>query len=116
VGSAFLRVTVIATNPKTKTNPKLETSMFQRPALAIGSLCLTLASFGLFGSPARASDYCPPCPPKVYYQTVLVYETRTIPYTVCETRYDHCGVAYHVNVTRYRTIQVPVTRRVAVYY
>jgi len=31
------------------------------------------------------------------------------------TRYDECGHPYHVNVTRYRTVRVPVYRQVPVY-
>jgi hypothetical protein len=78
----------------------------------ICAVALAMASFGLTASVARASD----CPPQYRYEWVLRYETRQVPYTVCETRYDHCGQAYHVNVTRYRTERVGVWHRVAVRY
>jgi hypothetical protein len=98
-------------------SPKRRIIMLKRTLPLIGTLCLTFGSVGLFGGTASASDYCPPktyCQPKVCYQTVTVCETRVVPYTVCETRYDECGHCYQVTVTRYRTVQVQVTRQVPV--
>ena len=66
---------------------------------------------GGVSSLAQACDHCPP----VYrYETIVTYEYRQVPYTVCETRYDECGRAYTVTVTRYRTVRVAVTRQVLV--
>lgn len=48
------------------------------------------------------------------YEWVTVYETRTEPYTRVVTLYDHCGKAYTVTKTYYRTIEVPVKKQVAV--
>jgi hypothetical protein len=71
---------------------------------------LTVASLGLSAVPAAASDGCQ----NYRYEWVLCYENRQVAYTACETRYDHCGRPYQVEVTRYRTERVPVWRRVAV--
>ncbi len=62
------------------------------------------------GGLAQACD----CPPGYRVETVVTYECRQVPYTVCETRYDDCGRAYQVSVTRYRTVRVAVTRQVLV--
>jgi hypothetical protein len=71
----------------------------------------TLASgLGLASNRASASD----CQPNYRYEWVLRHETRQVPYMVCETRYDHCGRAYQVEVTRYRTERVSVWQRVTV--
>jgi hypothetical protein len=58
------------------------------------------------------ADHCVPC----HYKPVVCYEAREVPYTVCVTRYDHCGRPYHVEVTRYRTVTVRVTKLVKVCY
>ncbi len=71
---------------------------------------LAVAGLGFAGSGVQASD----CTPTYRYEWVLRYETRQVAYTVCETRYDHCDRPYQVEVTRYRTVQVPVWQRVAV--
>jgi hypothetical protein len=60
---------------------------------------------------AMATDY----PPAGYrYEYVIRYETQRVAYTAYETRYDHCGNPYQAEVTRYRTVQVPVRVRVLV--
>ncbi len=71
---------------------------------------LTVTGFGLTGTSVNASD----CYPTYRYEWVLCHETRQVAYAVCETRYDHCGRPYQVEVTRYRTAQVPVWRQVRV--
>lgn len=48
------------------------------------------------------------------YEWVTVYETRTEPYTRVVTLYDHCGKAYTVTKTYYRTVETPVKKQVAV--
>jgi hypothetical protein len=71
---------------------------------------LTVTGLALTETSVNASD----CYPTYRYERVLCYETRQVAYTVCETRYDHCGRPYQVEVTRYRTEQVPVWRQVRV--
>jgi hypothetical protein len=78
-------------------------------SLVLGA-ALAVAGLGLAGTTAQASDYCP----SYRYEWVVCYEFRQVCYTVCETRYDHCGRAYQVDVTRYRTERVPVRRQVRV--
>jgi hypothetical protein len=85
-------------------------SMSTWPRSLICAAVLAVAALGAIGTAAHASD----CPPAYRYEWVLCYEYRQVPYEACETRYDHCGRAYQVNVTRYRSEQVPVWRRVAV--
>jgi hypothetical protein len=67
---------------------------------------LTVAGLGMAGSSIQAGD----CAPAYRYEWTLCHEVRQVPYTVYETRYDHCGKAYQVRATRYRTEQVPVWR------
>jgi hypothetical protein len=71
---------------------------------------LATAGFGFGGGSVQASD----CTPTYRYEWVQRYETREVPYTVCETRYDHCGRPCQVEVTRYRTERYAVWYRVAV--
>jgi hypothetical protein len=73
---------------------------------------LAVTGLGLGTSGVQASD-CN-CAPTYRYEWVQCYETRQVAYTVCETRYDHCGRPYQVEVTRYRTERVPVWRQVRV--
>jgi hypothetical protein len=87
------------------------------PSLASGRMrslmCATLlatAALGFGGGRLHASD----CAPAYRYEWVLRYECRQVPYTVCETRYNHCGRPYHVEVIRYRTERVSVWQLVAV--
>jgi hypothetical protein len=73
---------------------------------------------GAATSTARASDpYCPPgyvLKKVVCYENVVSYETRSEAYQVCVTKYDHCYQPYHVYETRYRDVQVPFKKQVAV--
>ena len=48
--------------------------------------------------------------PNYGYRTVQSYETRTIPYIIHRTQYDHCGRPHQVAVTRYKTVTVPVQK------
>jgi hypothetical protein len=83
-------------------------------SLAVVALVLAGAS----ASTAHASDpYCPPgyvLKKVTCYETVVCYETHTEAYKVCVTKYDHCYQPYHVYETRYRDVQVPVKKQVAV--
>lgn len=48
------------------------------------------------------------------YEWATVYESRCEPYTRVVTLYDHCGTAYTVPKTYYRTVEVPVKKLIAV--
>jgi hypothetical protein len=84
--------------------------------IVAGVVALTLG--GAATTTAHASEpYCPPgyvLKKVVSYQTVVAYETRVESYTVCVTKYDHCYKPYHVYEKRYRDVQVPVKKQVAV--
>jgi hypothetical protein len=84
-------------------------------SLAIATLILAGATNT---STARASDpYCPPgyvLKKVTSYETVVSYETRTEAYKVCVTKYDYYGQPYQTYEVRYRTVQVPVKKQVAV--
>jgi hypothetical protein len=77
-----------------------------------------VAVVGLGVGVTKAGDtYCPPqyvYVKVVSYENVTVYETRSEAYTVCVTKYDHCGYPYSVYETRYRDVKYPVTKQVAV--
>lgn len=60
-------------------------------------------------SEAAACDHC-------VWQTVTVYAPVTKPYTYFVTRRDHCGKTFRVARTGYRTVKVPVQKRVRVCY
>ena len=72
---------------------------------------LAISGLGPAVATVQASDYCPP---SYRFEYVRCYEYRQVPYTVCVTRYDHCGRAYSVDVVQYRTEQVSVLRRTLV--
>jgi len=78
------------------------------------TLTASTATTALAGNYPANPPYDSPsaCPPQ--YQWVLCHQTRVEPYTVCETRYDHCGRPYHVEVGRYRSVRVAVWRLVPV--
>lgn len=54
--------------------------------------------------------------PGYYYKTITVYETSRKPYEYSVIKYDHCGRPYTVTRTGFRTVQVPMTRKVLVRY
>ena len=74
---------------------------------------VTVVSWAQSGS-ASASDcgYQPHC----YWKTVTVYKTVQRPYIDYITKYRPCGTAYRAKVVRYRSVQVPVTKRVKICY
>jgi hypothetical protein len=77
------------------------------------SCVLALGVIGGFGAVTNSAqaDHCP----TYTYKWVVTYEARLQPYQACVTKYDHCGKPYHVYVTRYRVLQVPVKKLVRVY-
>jgi hypothetical protein len=76
---------------------------------------LTLAAAAVVGhSSVSAGDHCHA--PRYYYKTVTFYETIRKPYEYTAIKYDHCGQPYHVILTGWKTVQIPVTRQVRVQY
>ena len=71
---------------------------------------LAIASLDMAGTTLQASD----CYPTYRYEWVQRVECRQVPYTVCVTRYDHCGRAYQAEVVRYRTEHVSVWHQIRV--
>ena len=77
----------------------------------LSGLC-GVALLGVGGANRPSASACErPC---CVYRWVTIYEGRSVPYTVCVTRYDHCGHAYQVQLTRYRRVEVPVKKLVKV--
>jgi len=83
-----------------------------RQIVATSLLGIT-AGFG-GSAPARAGNCGGYCQPTYHYTYVTVYVPKTVSYTSYITRYDHCGRPYQVAKTCYKTIQVPVQKRVLV--
>jgi hypothetical protein len=80
---------------------------------------LGLAACFAGGTPAHAGgydgySYSYGCAPVCHYETVTVYVPRTVAYTRLVTLYDECGRPYQAARTCYRTVQVPVQKRVLV--
>ncbi len=72
---------------------------------------ITLAAvLALFTGSASATEY----KKVVTYKTVTVCVEKQVPYTVEVVKYDHCGKAYKVCVTKYRTVEVEVDVQVPV--
>lgn len=88
-----------------------------RHLLNVRNLVASVALTGIIlmeSSMASAGDYCHA--PKYYYKNVTVYESVRKPYEYTVVKYDHCGDAYVVTRTAWKTVQVPVTVRVKVQY
>ena len=73
---------------------------------------LMVLALGLMG--ASQSHACDRADAPPVYRTVMAWESQVEAYPVWVTKYDHCGRAYRAEVTRYRTVSVPVIRRVRV--
>lgn len=56
------------------------------------------------------------CDTRCYWKTVTVYVEQQQEYVHYVTKYDHCGKPYPVEVVSYRTVRVPVQKRVKVCY
>lgn len=68
------------------------------------ALVAVLAVGGLtIASEAQAGHYG-------YGHWQICYETKYVPYTVTEYSYDHCGYAYPVYRTYYKTVVIPVKK------
>ena len=88
-----------------------------RNFLNVRTLVASVALTGMIlmgSSNASAGDYCHA--PRYYYKNVTVYESVRKPYEYTVVKYDHCGDAYRVTRTAWKTVQVPVTVRVKVQY
>jgi len=81
---------------------------------AVAAIALTGALF-VAGNSAQAGD-CYLTPPPCHYKTITVFVEVEQPYTYFVTKYDHCYKPYQVEVTGYRTIKVPVQKRIKVCY
>ncbi len=76
---------------------------------------VALAGAAMIGSSSvSAGDSCHA--PRYCYTTVTFYETVRKPYEYSVVKYDHCGDAYLVTLTGWKTVQVPVTQRILVQY
>src|SRR5271154_359926 len=91
--------------------------MFTLKRTILAAIAAVTVGAALPGSAQATDTYCPPgyvLKRIVACETVTCYETQHVPYVVCVTRYDHCGVAYTVNETRYRDVRVAVQKTVNV--
>jgi len=76
---------------------------------------VTLAAAAIMGTAtASAGDSCHG--PRYYYETVTVYESVRKPYEYTVVKYDHCGDPYAVTLTAWKTVQIPVAKRIRVQY
>ncbi len=87
---------------------------FRRLRHVVAAGFLGIAAGFLGGTSARAGGYGDYCQPACHYAYVTEYVPRTTTYTTYVTRYDHCGRPYRVAKVCYRTVQVPVSKRVLV--
>lgn len=88
-----------------------------RHLLNLRNLVATAAMTGMIligSSAASAGHYCHA--PHYYYKTVTVYETVQKPCQHLVTKYDHCGRPYTISVTTWKTVQIPVAKRIRVQY
>lgn len=84
-------------------------SLINRKSLIAAALVL-----GVWGGSSEIAAACDA--PRCYWRTVTEYVAQEVPYVRYITRYDHCGKPYQVEIVGYRTVQVPVQRRVKVCY
>lgn len=85
--------------------------------LPLRTLCATAVFSGmlLFSSPTvSAGDSCHA--PRYYYKTVTVYESVREPYRYSYTKHTPCGKRYTAWATGWKTVRVPVHKRVRVHY
>ncbi|MEO2018060.1 MAG: hypothetical protein ABGZ53_27220 [Fuerstiella sp.] len=75
---------------------------------------VALAACLAAGAPTASAGSCHA--PRCYYKTVTVYEYVRTPCIHYVTRYDHCGHPYRARLVTWKTVQVPVTKRVRVCY
>lgn len=51
-----------------------------------------------------------------YWKTITVYVCKTVPYTVKVRHVKPCGTVYYTYATKYKTVKVPVQKRIKVWY
>ena len=78
----------------------------------IAGVVSTLVVLATLLAPAGHVSACDT--PDCYYKKVIVTVCHQEPYQVCVTKYDHCGTPYHVYLTKYRTVEVPVVKWVKI--
>jgi hypothetical protein len=104
--------------PNNLRNNEQEPTMFAsrrlRNAIATGLLGIAAGFAGVSQARAGGYDHGGYCQPSYHYVCVTVYVPKTVAYTSYVTYYDHCGQPYQVAKTCYKTIQVPVQKRVLV--
>ncbi|HCS50433.1 hypothetical protein [uncultured Rubinisphaera sp.] len=76
--------------------------------LILAAMLVTVVGIGSVNN-AQAEACC-------YWKTVTVYVAVTKSYTYYVTRYDHCGHPYEIARTGYKTVNVPVLKKVKVCY
>jgi hypothetical protein len=91
---------------ETRSDP-MKSLMTRLSVLAL-ILVVALSVFGV-ASTAEAGDHYG----RGYWK--ICYESQVVPYTVCEYTYDHCGYAYPIHRTYYKTITVPVRKWIPYY-
>ena len=48
------------------------------------------------------------------YKTIIVYKYKSVPYRKKLIRYDHCGEPYVVWKTYWRTVKIPVYKKIRI--
>lgn len=82
-------------------------------------LMMAACSLGAFSASASAHDCRRPVniqPRGWYWKTVTVYVHKQVPYRVKVRYVRPCGTVYYKWITKYRTVKVPVTKRIKVWY
>lgn len=82
--------------------------MFKKFMLAAG------LAFGGFTGTAGAGEACYSWEKVTTYECVTTYVCKQVPYCRQVCKYDHCGNPYYVNETYYKSIEVPVVKRVPI--
>ena len=80
----------------------------------IASLSILAGLLAFSGQSANAGESRHRTRP--HYKTIAIYETIRKPCEHTVIRYNHCGKPYTVTVTTWKTVQVPVIKRVLVVY
>ena len=89
--------------------------MFSKITLALAVAVAGLASSAVMPQTASANDYGHGYSQKVHqcsYKTILTYEYERVAYKVKVVKYRSCGTPYYKWVTKWKTVKVPVYKRV----
>ena len=89
-------------------------------SIAIASLAFAMfvAAFFVVPSTATAGSHSNSCMSQkgYYWKTITVYVERCVPYQVRVKYVKPCGAVYYKWVTKYKTVIVPVKKRIKVWY